>query len=267
MEVETSLIPGQPPERRLRNYSLLELVRMQGFASKPPLLNNINSSATQSAGGKFTLMCQSEQKDTYQRFLDEGLPLESKLPLVLEMKSNREIQATLAEVLGDEPRRQDLMDMISWSYLWIRMRRNPNYYDIPDEDLARRWLSRMVDGYFDEHHKRKRKVAGRQAVLDNLSVVGGGGNDSTTTTTSRSNGTSSTNGKGKKGTKVAGRDIPSHQIEAEAETEAETEKDDMDDETDGGEADLEDNVRAVRTRGGAADDSDIDDGANKTEVE
>jgi antiviral helicase SLH1 len=174
LELESSVILGHPPERRLKNYSLVELIRMQGFATKP-LGGSVADEGP--VGGRFTLMCQSEQSDTYQRFLTDGLPLESKLASVLKMSSDQQVQATLAELLGEEPKRQDLMDLVSWSYLWVRMRQNPNFYDVEDEDLARRYLSRMVDGYFEEFHKRKRRGGGRQAVLDHLAVEGGRGSE------------------------------------------------------------------------------------------
>ena len=276
LEIEPSLIPGQPPERRTRNYSLNELIRMQGFAGRPPLPGSVSAGASTGGtiGGKFTLMCQSEQKDTYQRFLDQGLPLESKLPSILlhnnAQSDHRQLQSTLTELLGPEPRRQDLMDLVAWSYLWIRMRRNPNYYDVGDEDLARRGLSRMVDGWFDEFYKKKKKVAGRQSVLDNLGVVGAGGESSGgRPTTKGSNGVGSSKSHGKiKGKNLDVGSSGSFEeplkdtaTETEPETGVETGL-----ETDGGEADLEDNgVRGVRVGKVGADDSDTDADEEMTE--
>jgi antiviral helicase SLH1 len=53
--------------RQLRNYTLEELVHMQGRAVRHGEM------------GHFHLFCQAEDKDTYMRFLEGGLPLESQL--------------------------------------------------------------------------------------------------------------------------------------------------------------------------------------------
>lgn len=53
--------------RTLRDYSVHELVRMQGLAVR------------HGKEGRFHLLCHAEQRDTYLRFLEEGLPLESSL--------------------------------------------------------------------------------------------------------------------------------------------------------------------------------------------
>lgn len=270
LELETSLIPGEPPERRLRNYTLNELIRMQGFASWPTfsgslaVTSNGNGSSTTEGGARFTLMCQSEQKDTYQRFLDEGLPLESRLPSLLLHTADRQLQATLSEMLGDEPKRQDLMDLVAWSYLWIRMRRNPNYYDILDEDLARRSLSRMVDGYFDEVYKRRKRAQGRKGLIDHLPVVGG---EAKVNGKGGAKGASKGKGKALQETTDEDNDV-SKAIGVDDEgTTNQARDNDQNGETDGEEADLEDNVRTIKT-GDGADDSDGDEaGDEMTEKE
>ena len=263
LELETSLISGQPPERRLRNYTLNELIRMQGFASWPSISGSLVDTSTSEGGNRFTLMCQSEQKDTYQRFLDEGLPLESRLSSVLSHTADRQIQATLSEMLGEEPKKQDLMDLVAWSYLWIRMRRNPNYYDILHEDLARRSLSRMIDAYFDEVYKKKKRAAGRQGLIDNLPTVGG---------ESKTNGKNA--GKGNKGKGKVSPESGEELVQAaqngqdqDEHADQREEVEDEEEETDGEEADLEDNARALKA-GDGADDSDGDEaGDEMTEKE
>lgn len=180
LELETTKA-GIVPERRTKNYTVLELTRMQGFATRPVNRDAMRSS---SEARKFTIMCQPEQKNTYNRFLSEGLPLESSLRKVIAMEADLVCQIALQDLLGEEPKRQDLVDLLGWSFLWVRLRSNPNYYDVAmssqDEEGAARGLSRIVDQYFNEFHSRRRmagqsEVSGsnRQAVLDRLEIEGG----------------------------------------------------------------------------------------------
>lgn len=152
---------GLSSEKKLTNYSMIELVKMQSFANLT-LSNDALSQSSSPGGGRFLLMCQAEQKDAYMRFLEEGLPLESRLGSLLRIQADREVQDTLTELLGQDPKRQDLMDLVSWSYLWVRMSANPVYYDVEvaDEALVGRTLSRMVDGYFAEFYRRQRGAKG-----------------------------------------------------------------------------------------------------------
>ncbi len=145
-----------PMERKLRNYSLEELVKMQGFAARPPPSTS-QALKDGNAGGQFHLMCQDEQVDAYIYFLNQGLPLESKLPESLTATTPTEVLGTISELLGPDPQRQDLVDLLSWSFLWLRMQSNPTYYDTkPGEQSAR--LSRLVDEFF-AHLFQKRGVA------------------------------------------------------------------------------------------------------------
>lgn len=159
LELDTSK-PGGVPERRTKNYTVLELTRMQGFATRP---SHPNSTVSASGSRRFTVMCQAEQKDTYNRFLNEGLPLESAFKPVLSMQSDLVVSVALQELLGDEPKRQDLVDLLGWSYFWVRLRNNPNYYDMNGDVESGRSLSRAVDGYFEEYYKRRRAAGGPDA--------------------------------------------------------------------------------------------------------
>lgn len=137
-------------ERKLRNYSPQELVQMQSFAAKPPASSSLKLKAG-SEGGKFLLMCQTEQVQAYRRFLNEGLPLESSLYETLSRDGNARAVVALERILGDQPKRQDLIDFLSRSFLWLRMGTNPTYYGAKGSEQAAT-LSRLVDDFFVGHY-------------------------------------------------------------------------------------------------------------------
>ncbi|KAJ3550589.1 hypothetical protein NM688_g5040 [Phlebia brevispora] len=115
-------------ERRLREYELEELVRMQGRAVR------------HNETGRFHLFCQTESKDTFTRFLSEGLPLESKL---LETDRLRTLYRAMRS-RGRLGSKQDDVDMLSFTFLARRVESNPIYYNMPTGSRSER-LSRIVD--------------------------------------------------------------------------------------------------------------------------
>ncbi|KAG7097091.1 hypothetical protein E1B28_004476 [Marasmius oreades] len=102
--------------QHLQDYELPELVRMQSLAVR------------HSGTGHFHLLCQAEAKETYLRFLNEGLPLESNLldseELRLWYKKHREFSEE-----------QNVVDGLSFTFLARRMVNNPVYYDCPCSSL------------------------------------------------------------------------------------------------------------------------------------
>ncbi|KAJ7742479.1 Sec63-domain-containing protein [Mycena maculata] len=111
-------------DRQLRDYGLAELVRMQSRAVR------------HSGAGHFHLFCQAEAKDTFVRFLNEGLPLESALLGSPELRGWHAAHAYLDK--------QQLVDALSFTFLAQRIASNPTYYDCvsPSRDEN---LSRIVD--------------------------------------------------------------------------------------------------------------------------
>nr|GAT54051.1 predicted protein [Mycena chlorophos] len=108
-------------DRQLRDYGLEEMVRMQ-------------SRAVRHAGiGHFHLFCQVEAKDTFLRFLEDGLPLESSLMGSAELRSWYQSHEHLDK--------QQLVDALSFTFLARRIATNPTYYDCAgsarDENLSR----------------------------------------------------------------------------------------------------------------------------------
>jgi antiviral helicase SLH1 len=119
-------------ERQIQDYSHTEIVRMQSRAVRHNEL------------GRFYLFCQAESKDTYARFLDDGLPLESELigsdALRRWYGENRRN--------GNIASKQAALDVLSWTFLARRVETNPVYYDssLGETDAA---LSRIVDDLDD----------------------------------------------------------------------------------------------------------------------
>lgn len=126
--------PKEKMDRQVKDYSLSELVYMQGRAVR------------HAQSGKFYLFCQAEHAETLTRFLNEGLPLESSLP----------DSSTLQNWLQDAWRRrtflsadkQATLDMLSWTYLAGRMESNPVYYNVDPNDTEMSY-SRFVDQLHD----------------------------------------------------------------------------------------------------------------------
>ncbi|KAH7916335.1 Sec63-domain-containing protein [Hygrophoropsis aurantiaca] len=128
MSTQYVYMEGVGAERQMRDYSLVELVQMQGRAVQ------------HSTPGYFFLFCQAEALDTFTRFLNEGLPLESQLLESKELESwyrERREDGTL-------PNKQAGMEALSFTFLARRVVSNPAYYDTSSssrEDV----LSRIVD--------------------------------------------------------------------------------------------------------------------------
>ncbi|KAJ7507670.1 Sec63 Brl domain-containing protein [Mycena galericulata] len=111
-------------DRQLRDYGLAELTRMQSRAVR------------HSGAGHFHLFCQTEAKDTFMRFLSDGLPLESALLGSPELRAWHAAHAHLEK--------QQLVDALSWTFLAKRIASNPTYYDCVSASRDEN-LSRIVD--------------------------------------------------------------------------------------------------------------------------
>ncbi|EJU06494.1 Sec63-domain-containing protein [Dacryopinax primogenitus] len=124
-------IRGDGAERQVRDYTVRELVRMQGLAVQ------------HGVAGRMHLMCQAEQRDTYVRFLQRGQPLESAL---LEDEGREMFYRWFARKrkAGSVKSKQDAMDLLSWTFLARRLGSNPSYYGASKEGRDG-VLSRLVD--------------------------------------------------------------------------------------------------------------------------
>lgn len=115
-------------ERHVCDYSLDELVRMQGRAVRHNQL------------GRFFLFCQAEVKDTFTRFLDEGLPLESQL---LE-DDTLPVWYTEQRTQGKIKDKQEGAEALSWTFLARRLLSNGTYYDATSGSINNK-LSTVID--------------------------------------------------------------------------------------------------------------------------
>jgi pre-mRNA-splicing helicase BRR2 len=70
------------------------------------------------------LLCPTQKKEFYKKFLYEGLPIESQLDTHLHNHFNAEIVSKTIE------NKQDAVDWLTWTYLYRRMAQNPNYYNL-----------------------------------------------------------------------------------------------------------------------------------------
>ncbi|KAF8076263.1 Sec63 Brl domain-containing protein [Lyophyllum atratum] len=121
-------VEAEGADRQLRDYGLTELVRMQSRAVR------------HTGSGYFYLFCQAEAKDTFTRFLNEGLPLESQLLETDDLARWYNAQKERAGALGE----QDLLDVLSFTFLARRIVSNPAYYDSTSTSRDEN-LSRIVD--------------------------------------------------------------------------------------------------------------------------
>ena len=113
----------------MRDYSLEELVRMQGRAVR------------HNGAGHFHLFCQAEAKDTFLRFLTDGLPLESRLLEGDQLRSWYRQQRSLGRIQT----KQDGVDALSFTFLAHRLQTNPAFYDASPHGSKSDRLSRIVD--------------------------------------------------------------------------------------------------------------------------
>ncbi|KAG6378847.1 Sec63-domain-containing protein [Boletus reticuloceps] len=118
-------------ERRLRDYTIGEVVQMQSRAVR------------QNGSGHFVLFCPAEAVEMFNKFLNQdGLPLESQLleTGVLERwYQERREDGTIRN-------KQDGVDVLSFTFLARRMMKNPTYYGLHPGTSEAEALSRIVDG-------------------------------------------------------------------------------------------------------------------------
>jgi antiviral helicase SLH1 len=124
-------------EREIKGYPLAELLQMQSLAVPP-------SSDT---SAECLILCQIEQAELYSRFLLQGLPLESELPLEEGISMLTSVLYTDL-VASRITHRQDVVDSLSWSYFSRRFESNPSYYatrNSKGDSTLDSQLSRLAD--------------------------------------------------------------------------------------------------------------------------
>ncbi|DBA02303.1 TPA: hypothetical protein N0F65_006178 [Lagenidium giganteum] len=100
-------------EHRYVDYQLADVFQMTKFAND-----------TSAGAVKCVLMCHSSKKKFYAKFLYDPLPVESQLEHFLSDHINAEIVTKIIES------KQDALDYLTWTFMYHRLRKNPNYYNL-----------------------------------------------------------------------------------------------------------------------------------------
>jgi pre-mRNA-splicing helicase BRR2 len=101
-------------ERRYVDYPISDLLHMMGKASRQGIDSN----------GRCVILCHTPKKERLKRLLYDPLPIESHLDHYLHDHFNSEI---VTKTIGSM---QDAVDYITWTFLYRRLAKNPNYYNL-----------------------------------------------------------------------------------------------------------------------------------------
>jgi len=101
-------------ERRYVDYPIADLLHMMGMASR----QGIDTS------GKCVIMCHTPKKEHLKKLLYDPLPIESHIDHYLHDHFNSEIVTKTISCM------QDAVDYITWTLLYRRLSKNPNYYNL-----------------------------------------------------------------------------------------------------------------------------------------
>ncbi|CAO2171153.1 unnamed protein product [Urochloa humidicola] len=105
------------------DYPITDLLQMMGHASRP----------IQDNSGKCVILCHAPRKEYYKKFLFEAFPVESNLHHFLHDHMNNEV------VVGVVENKQDAIDYLTWTFMYRRLTKNPNYYNL--QGVSHRHLS------------------------------------------------------------------------------------------------------------------------------
>ncbi|KAG6487258.1 DExH-box ATP-dependent RNA helicase DExH12-like [Zingiber officinale] len=105
------------------DYPITDLLQMMGHASRPMKDNS----------GICVILCHAPRKEYYKKFLFEAIPVESHLHHFLHDHMNAEV------VVGVIENKQDAVDYLTWTFMYRRLTKNPNYYNL--QGVSHRHLS------------------------------------------------------------------------------------------------------------------------------
>lgn len=105
------------------DYPITDLLQMMGHASRPLVDNS----------GICVILCHAPRKEYYKKFLYEAFPVESHLHHCLHDHLNAEV------VVGVIENKQDAVDYLTWTFMYRRLTKNPNYYNL--QGVSHRHLS------------------------------------------------------------------------------------------------------------------------------
>ncbi|KAL9184266.1 hypothetical protein ACHAXT_002352 [Thalassiosira profunda] len=101
-------------ERRYVDYPIADLLHMMGMASRQGI----------DTCGKCVIMCHTPKKEHLKKLLYDPLPIESHIDHYLHDHFNSEIVTKTISCM------QDAVDYITWTLLYRRLSKNPNYYNL-----------------------------------------------------------------------------------------------------------------------------------------
>eukprot|EP00979_Chaetoceros_neogracilis_P011401 scaffold2802_cov276-Chaetoceros_neogracile.AAC.6 len=101
-------------DRRYVDYPISDLLHMMGKASRQEI----------DSCGRCVILCHTPKKERLKKLLYDPLPIESHLDHYLHDHFNSEI---VTKTIGSM---QDAVDYITWTFLYRRLTKNPNYYNL-----------------------------------------------------------------------------------------------------------------------------------------
>jgi len=110
--MDTEYFDGK--EGRYLDYPIANILNIMGKASRPLI----------DSSGKCIILCHASKKDRLKKLLYDPLPIESHLDRYLHDHLNSEI------VTKGIASMQDAVDYITWTFLYRRLSKNPNYYNL-----------------------------------------------------------------------------------------------------------------------------------------
>lgn len=131
-------------EREVQEYPMPDLLQMQALAVPP----------SPESSAEFLVLCQKDQAELYGKYFQQGVVLESHLPLDPLVATTAFGDVTAGRVKN----RQDLVDQLSWTFASRRLEANPSYYlpdlSSPASSSFDSLLSRFADSVVDELESR-----------------------------------------------------------------------------------------------------------------
>jgi len=128
-------------EHRYIDYQITDMLQMMGLASRQG----------KDRTGVCVVMCHTPKKEYLKRLLYEPLPVESHLNHFLHDHLNAEVVTKTIET------QHEAVDYVTWTFLWRRLRQNPNYYNLREvggRQLSE-WLSDLVEKTVEDLAKAK----------------------------------------------------------------------------------------------------------------
>ncbi|CBZ54476.1 RNA helicase-related protein required for pre-mRNA splicing, related [Neospora caninum Liverpool] len=101
-------------ENGYEDYTVADVLQMLGHATRSSIDKH----------GYAVLFCPSSKREFYKKFIFEPLPVESQLEQNLVDHINAEV------VLKTIENKQDAVDWLTWTFLYRRLAKNPNYYGL-----------------------------------------------------------------------------------------------------------------------------------------